>query len=138
VGPAVQGGAPVTRHGHHRKTAGVGGPGTGTNPRLINLFACLQPVTALEPAAAPEDLTWQDDALCAQVDPEIFFPEKGGSTREPKRVCRACEVRAECLEYALEHQERFGIWGGFSERERRRLKRAPTAAPPNPQSREAA
>jgi WhiB family redox-sensing transcriptional regulator len=69
------------------------------------------------------DLVWQDKALCAQVDPEIFFPEKGGSTRDPKRVCRSCEVRAECLEYALENDERFGIWGGLSERERRRVKR---------------
>ena len=68
-------------------------------------------------------LSWQDEALCAQTDPEAFFPEKGGSTREAKKVCRGCEVRAECLEYALEHDERFGIWGGLSERERRRLKR---------------
>jgi WhiB family transcriptional regulator, redox-sensing transcriptional regulator len=68
-------------------------------------------------------LAWQDSALCAQTDPEAFFPEKGGSTREAKKVCRTCEVRAECLEYALEHDERFGIWGGLSERERRRLKR---------------
>jgi WhiB family transcriptional regulator, redox-sensing transcriptional regulator len=68
-------------------------------------------------------LGWQDRALCAQTDPEAFFPEKGGSTREAKKVCRACEVRAECLEYALEHDERFGIWGGLSERERRKLKR---------------
>src|SRR5215469_3627102 len=67
--------------------------------------------------------SWQDRALCAQTDPEAFFPEKGGSTREAKRVCRSCEVRAECLEYALAHDERFGIWGGLSERERRRLKR---------------
>jgi WhiB family transcriptional regulator, redox-sensing transcriptional regulator len=66
---------------------------------------------------------WQDRALCAQTDPEAFFPEKGGSTREAKKVCRACEVRAECLEYALEQDERFGIWGGLSERERRKLKR---------------
>ncbi len=71
-----------------------------------------------------EEAGWQDRALCAQTDPEAFFPEKGGSTREAKRVCRSCEVRVECLEYALEHDERFGIWGGLSERERRRLKRA--------------
>jgi WhiB family transcriptional regulator, redox-sensing transcriptional regulator len=70
-----------------------------------------------------DELGWQDQALCAQTDPEAFFPEKGGSTREAKRVCRSCEVRAECLEYALENDERFGIWGGMSERERRRLKR---------------
>jgi len=66
---------------------------------------------------------WQERALCAQTDPEAFFPEKGGSTREAKKVCTGCEVRAECLEYALEHDERFGIWGGLSERERRKLKR---------------
>ena len=73
---------------------------------------------------------WQDRALCAQTDPEAFFPEKGGSTREAKKVCRGCEVRMECLEYALEHDERFGIWGGLSERERRRiLRRRRTAQP---------
>ncbi|GAB21073.1 putative WhiB family regulatory protein [Gordonia polyisoprenivorans NBRC 16320 = JCM 10675] len=66
---------------------------------------------------------WQDRALCAQTDPEAFFPEKGGSTREAKRICSGCEVKAECLEYALANDERFGIWGGLSERERRRLKR---------------
>jgi WhiB family redox-sensing transcriptional regulator len=69
------------------------------------------------------DQDWRDRALCAEVDGEIFYPEKGGSTREAKKVCRSCEVQAECLEYALEHDERFGIWGGLSERERRRLKR---------------
>jgi WhiB family redox-sensing transcriptional regulator len=71
----------------------------------------------------PEEAGWQERALCAQTDPEAFFPEKGGSTREAKRICTGCEVRSECLEYALAHDERFGIWGGMSERERRRLKR---------------
>ena len=66
---------------------------------------------------------WQEQALCAQTDPEAFFPEKGGSTREAKRICQACAVRDECLEYALLNDERFGILGGLSERERRRLKR---------------
>jgi WhiB family redox-sensing transcriptional regulator len=68
-------------------------------------------------------LAWQADALCAQTDPEAFFPEKGGSTRDAKRICASCQVRSECLEYALEHDERFGIWGGLSERERRKLRR---------------
>jgi WhiB family redox-sensing transcriptional regulator len=67
---------------------------------------------------------WQERALCAQTDPEAFFPEKGGSTREAKKICTDCEVKAECLEYALANDERFGIWGGLSERERRRLRRA--------------
>ena len=73
-----------------------------------------------EPTEEPE---WQENALCAQTDPEAFFPEKGGSTREAKRICSGCEVRAECLEYALANDERFGIWGGLSERERRRVKK---------------
>ena len=60
------------------------------------------------------ELEWQERALCAQTDPEAFFPEKGGSTREAKRICQSCEVRDECLEYALEHDERFGIWGGIT------------------------
>ena len=76
---------------------------------------------------APEGepaLSWQENALCAQTDPEAFFPEKGGSTREAKKVCLSCDVKAECLEYALANDERFGIWGGLSERERRRIQRA--------------
>ena len=71
----------------------------------------------------PEELAWQERALCAQTDPEAFFPEKGGSTREAKRVCMSCDVRPECLSYALANDERFGIWGGLSERERRRVKK---------------
>jgi len=70
-----------------------------------------------------EEEDWQERALCAETDPEAFFPEKGGSTREAKRICQGCEVRSECLEYALQHDERFGIWGGLSERERRKLKK---------------
>ncbi|MFC4754238.1 WhiB family transcriptional regulator [Dietzia sp. NPDC055340] len=73
--------------------------------------------------AEDEEESWQDRALCAQTDPEAFFPEKGGSTREAKKICTGCEVKAECLEYALANDERFGIWGGLSERERRRIKR---------------
>jgi WhiB family redox-sensing transcriptional regulator len=70
-----------------------------------------------------EDGGWQERALCAETDPEAFFPEKGGSTREAKKICTGCEVRNDCLEYALANDERFGIWGGLSERERRRLRR---------------
>ena len=70
-----------------------------------------------------EALAWQSDSLCAQTDPEAFFPEKGGSTREAKKICGSCEVRNQCLEYALENDERFGIWGGLSERERRKLRK---------------
>jgi WhiB family redox-sensing transcriptional regulator len=75
------------------------------------------------PSLDPDDQGWQERALCAETDPEAFFPEKGGSTREAKKICTGCEVRSECLDYALGNDERFGIWGGLSERERRRLRR---------------
>ncbi|GAA3416330.1 WhiB family transcriptional regulator [Streptosporangium vulgare] len=66
--------------------------------------------------------TWQTLGRCNEVGgDETWFPPKGVSSRPAKLVCRRCEVRAECLEYALEHGERFGVWGGLSERERRRL-----------------
>jgi WhiB family redox-sensing transcriptional regulator len=64
------------------------------------------------------------DALCAQVDTELFFPEKGSSVRIAKTVCRRCDVRKECLDYAISTGERFGVWGGKTERERRSLRRA--------------
>jgi WhiB family redox-sensing transcriptional regulator len=63
-----------------------------------------------------------EGGICAETDPEVFYPEKGGSTRQAKRLCNeVCEVRDECLEGAMERKERFGIWGGLSERERRAL-----------------
>ena len=72
---------------------------------------------------------WQRYANCLGVDPDLFFPERGGSTREAKEVCRGCVVREECLQYALDNSEQFGIWGGMSERERRRLRRGRNGAP---------
>jgi WhiB family redox-sensing transcriptional regulator len=71
-----------------------------------------------------EDRGWQARSNCMGVDPDLFFPERGASTREAKEVCRGCVVREDCLEYALDNGEKFGIWGGMSERERRRLRRA--------------
>jgi WhiB family redox-sensing transcriptional regulator len=100
-------------------STGAAGIGGATRPRLS--LVPDQP-EVFEPAPVTNE-QWQDRALCAQTDPEAFFPEKGGSTREAKKICQSCEVRTECLEYALAHDERFGIWGGLSERERRRLKR---------------
>jgi WhiB family redox-sensing transcriptional regulator len=68
----------------------------------------------------PEWVRW---AECAGCDPDLFFPERGASTRQAKAVCTGCPVREECLEYALSNGEKFGIWGGKSERERRILRR---------------
>lgn len=73
------------------------------------------------PTFEPEP--WTEEALCAQTDPEAFFPDKGGTSAPAKAVCRRCDVRDQCLEYALQHDERFGVWGGLSERERRKLKK---------------
>lgn len=64
---------------------------------------------------------WREDALCTQVGAEFFFPDRGGSTREAKAVCRRCPVTAQCLEFALANEERFGIWGGVAERTRRKM-----------------
>lgn len=80
-------------------------------------------IRSLASAVSADELSWQEQALCAQTDPEAFFPEKGGSTREAKKVCMGCEVQKECLDYALDNDERFGVWGGLSERERRKLKK---------------
>ena len=76
-----------------------------------------------EPGGTDLSENWQDDANCLGVDPDLFFPERGASTREAKEVCRGCVVRGECLEFALQNGEKFGIWGGLSERERRRIRR---------------
>lgn len=83
----------------------------------------VRPVVVEEP--------WRKDAVCAQTDPESFFPEKGGSTREAKSVCASCTASAECLDYAIDNHERFGIWGGLSERERRKVAAALRAPAPD-------
>ena len=73
--------------------------------------------------------TWRDSALCAQTDPELFFPEKdGGNSREARKICGTCDVRRQCLEYALTHHE-TGIWGGTSDRERMRMRNAKPGQP---------
>lgn len=68
-----------------------------------------------------EPADWMDGAVCRQVDPELFFPEKGGTTVPAKRVCGGCDVKAECLAHAIQHGEQHGIWGGLSAHDRARL-----------------
>ncbi|MGH3500941.1 MAG: WhiB family transcriptional regulator [Nocardioidaceae bacterium] len=67
---------------------------------------------------------WMEDALCAQTDPEVFFPDKGQSAKQAKRVCARCPVQQPCLAYALDRPELQGVWGGLTERERRQLRTA--------------
>ena len=72
---------------------------------------------------------WVAEAECRGVDPDLFFPENGAPTNEAKAVCGRCPVQHECLQYALEAGEKFGVWGGRSEKERRRMRRQRRAAP---------
>ncbi|MGH3518815.1 MAG: WhiB family transcriptional regulator [Haloechinothrix sp.] len=65
--------------------------------------------------------TWREMALCRETDPEIFFPEKGGSPQDAKGVCSRCDVTAECLEWALRTRQPAGIFGGLTINERRPL-----------------
>jgi WhiB family redox-sensing transcriptional regulator len=85
--------------------------------REITLFARLLEVLDTE------DLSWHDLANCRGADPDLFFPERGASTRTAKSICRQCAVRDECLEFAIISSEKFGIWGALSERERRKIRR---------------
>lgn len=75
------------------------------------------------PFLAEEEQSWAVRAACRGMDPGIFFPSTDEEAEEALEVCRTCPVREECLEYALEARERYGIWGGTNERQRRRMLR---------------
>lgn len=77
-------------------------------------------VEVLLPSDYPMDAFEQ--ALCAQTDPEMFWPEKGASTQSAKDICRRCPVLLECLDWALQHGEREGVWGATSANDRKRLR----------------
>jgi WhiB family redox-sensing transcriptional regulator len=68
--------------------------------------------------------TWMDDGLCAQTSPDDFFPDQGEGVADAKKVCAACPVSTQCLTYALDNRERFGVWGGTTAEERERIRRA--------------
>jgi WhiB family transcriptional regulator, redox-sensing transcriptional regulator len=72
----------------------------------------------------PPPEPWEADALCAQTDPEAFFPEEGKSPQPAKAICARCPVTADCLAKALRLHEKHGVWGGLVERERRGMRRA--------------
>lgn len=88
------------------------------------------PVIADHPTHAPPPPgPWVADALCAQTDPEAFFPGKGGSVRDAKRICFRCPVRVECADYAITNSIEHGVWGGLAPEERQQLhdRKAPAA-----------
>ena len=82
-----------------------------------------EPVAGLVGWGAGGLEAWRDEALCRQVDPELFFPETGGSSRAAKQICAGCPVRAECLDWAIAHDQRYGVWGGLTVSERTQLRR---------------
>lgn len=67
------------------------------------------------------NLSWRQRAACRGVDPDVFYPSSDEEAEEAKGICGVCPVREPCLEYALAHRERDGVWGGATERERRRM-----------------
>lgn len=68
------------------------------------------------------------DALCQETDPELFFPEKGGTTTAAKKICNRCGEQDNCLQWAIDHDERFGVWGGKGPSELKRLRKKRAAA----------
>lgn len=68
-------------------------------------------------------MTWEEDAACRETDPDLFFPEEGAPNPGVVRICEGCPVRVECLEFALREDIKYGLWGGLSWAERKRLKR---------------
>lgn len=119
--------AAVRYHADH-----LGIPGPRTRARLDDEN---EVIPVREPAPESPGLRdllkpqpWMDDALCAEVDPELWFPEKGGAVEPARAICQRCTVAAECLDYALTNNERFGMWGGVSERTRRTLTQPNSAA----------
>ncbi|UJA11597.1 WhiB family transcriptional regulator [Streptomyces collinus] len=102
----------------------AGGSGRAVDPALIERFSARGTILAMQlETITPADLAWQTQALCAQTGADFFFPEPGSSVREAKRICGMCEMRSACLDYALDNDERFGVWGGLSEKERLALRR---------------
>ncbi|MGH9177809.1 MAG: WhiB family transcriptional regulator [Acidimicrobiales bacterium] len=69
------------------------------------------------------NMSWRQRAACRGVDPDIFYPSSDEEAEEAKAICRVCPVRESCLEYAIINRERDGVWGGATERERRRILR---------------
>jgi WhiB family redox-sensing transcriptional regulator len=73
---------------------------------------------------------WEPYGACLGVDPDLFFLDRTEHASEAKRVCRSCPVVGECLEFALRTNQKFGVWGATSPRERRKLRRERGLTPP--------
>ena len=80
-------------------------------------------MNTFEEVITPMNLSWRQRAACRGVDPDVFYPVSDEDAEEAKEICAQCAVRQACLEYALANRERDGVWGGATERERRRIVR---------------
>ena len=70
------------------------------------------------------DMKWHDEGTCNSVDPELFFVEQAGSDNpEARKICRECPVKVKCLQFALDNEEEFGVWGGLTPNGRNRFRR---------------
>ena len=90
-------------------------PHTIANPGHEPLAMLAAPIT--------EERPWVVFSACRDKDSDLFFPESRGAEKQALSICATCPVQIECLEYALEADIRFGIWGGMNEKQRRRLAR---------------
>lgn len=125
----------MPRDGIHK--AAFGGQRQTEDCHLPRPTAMLRSEYRFEPAPLPEpvlvflravepvvdDRAWMTDAACCGKPTELFFPSRGERDwMDGKELCAGCSVRAECLDYAVDNGIMFGVWGGLSEGERRRLR----------------
>lgn len=103
----------------HYHVAWIAGNLPAVEPRTAKPKASLVPV---------RDESWMREGACRSVDPAVFFPERGASVSQAKATCAGCTVRSQCLAYAVERSIRHGVWGGMSERQRRKLRKRDLAA----------
>lgn len=79
-------------------------------------------LTVAPPAGTDNPLSWMDHGACVGEDQDLWFPPEKSNAKTAKRICAACPVRLECLEYAVEGNERYGVWGGLSYKERQAIR----------------
>ena len=103
--------------------------GLARSARVIGMTEILpgnvSPLThLLDPLGESQD--WRQEGMCAQTDPDLFFPDRGDSRSRKlaKEICADCPVAQQCLDFALETDQEYGIWGGTTALDRRRIREA--------------
>lgn len=67
---------------------------------------------------------WMLEGICRNIDPDLWFPDAGGSTRAPISMCQRCPVKQRCLDYAMDNEIEYGVWGGTSNKQRKAMRAA--------------